>query len=89
MDAIHDLGGKQGFGAVVREVEEPVFHQRWEAAVFTMTRTAAAAGALHNTDHFPHAVERIDPVAYLSQGYYGRWLGAGENLLTPTAETPT
>ena len=82
MDAIHDLGGKQGFGAVVREDEEPVFHQRWEAAVFTMTRTASAAGALHNTDHFRHAVERIDPVAYLSQGYYGRWLGAVENLLT-------
>lgn len=82
MDAIHDLGGKQGFGSVVREDEEPVFHQRWEAAVFTMTRTASAAGALHNTDHFRHAVERIDPVAYLSQGYYGRWLGAVENLLT-------
>jgi nitrile hydratase beta subunit len=82
MDAIHDLGGKQGFGAVAREDDEPVFHQRWEAAVFTMTRTARAAGAVQNTDQFRHAVERIDPVAYLSHGYYGRWLGALENLLT-------
>jgi nitrile hydratase len=47
-----------------------------------MTRTARAVGAVQNTDQFRHAVERIDPVAYLSHGYYGRWLGALENLLT-------
>src|SRR4029450_1377276 len=28
-----------------------------------------------------HAIERIDPVAYLTHGYYGRWLGGIENLL--------
>jgi len=26
-------------------------------------------------------VERIDPVGYLTHGYYGRWLGGLENLL--------
>ncbi|MFV2089171.1 MAG: SH3-like domain-containing protein, partial [Pseudomonadales bacterium] len=89
MDAIHDLGGKQGYGAVVREDDEPVFHQRWEAAVFTMSRTAQAVGALNNTDQFRHAVERIDPVAYLSHGYYGRWLGALENLFTEAGTIET
>jgi nitrile hydratase len=82
MDGIHDLGGKQGYGAVLREVDEPVFHDRWEAAIFTMTRTARACGALQNTDQFRHAIERISPVAYLTHGYYGRWLGGLENLLT-------
>ena len=34
MDGIHDLGGKHGFGPLEREVDEPVFHERWEAVVF-------------------------------------------------------
>ena len=81
MDGIHDLGGKHGYGKVVVEDEEPVFHARWEAAVFTMSAAGAAAGAWNNTDRFRHAVERIDPVAYLTQTYYGRWLGGIESLL--------
>jgi len=80
MDGIHDLGGKQGFGPVVREVDEPVFHARWEAVVFTLTRAARSAGARQNTDQFRFAIERIDPIAYLTHGYYGRWLGGLENL---------
>jgi nitrile hydratase len=46
-----------------------------------MTRSARAAGATANTDQFRHAIERIDPVAYLTHGYYGRWLGGVETLL--------
>lgn len=78
MDGIHDLGGRQGFGPVLRETDEPVFHQRWEAAVFAM---AGASSAGRNVDQFRHAIERIDPVAYLTHGYYGRWLGGIETLL--------
>ncbi len=81
MDSIHDLGGKQGFGSVEREENEPVFHGRWEAKVFAIVGATREAGALMNTDQFRHAIERIDPVAYLSHGYYGRWLGGMENLL--------
>ncbi len=81
MDGIHDLGGRQGFGPVVGEADEPAFHQRWEARVFAMVGAAEAAGALRNTDQFRHAIERIDPVAYLTHGYYGRWLGGIETLL--------
>jgi len=89
MDSIHDLGGRQGFGAVEIEIDEPVFHSHWEAAVFTMTRTAQASGALQNTDQFRHAIERIDPIAYLSHGYYGRWLGGLENLFTEAGTITT
>ncbi|MEQ8859517.1 MAG: nitrile hydratase subunit beta [Pseudomonadales bacterium] len=81
MDGIHDLGGRHGFGAVQREADEPVFHERWEARVFAIVGAARAAGALRNTDQFRHAIERIDPVAYLTHGYYGRWLGGLETLL--------
>ena len=81
MDGIHDLGGKQGFGRIAYERDEPAFHERWEAAVYAMTKAATAAGAMQNVDQFRHAVERIDPVAYFDHTYYGRWLGGIENLL--------
>ena len=81
MDGIHDLGGKYGFGAIVCEDNEPVFHDRWEAKVFAMMRAAGGAGAFCNGDQFRHAIERIDPVAYLTHGYYGRWVGGLETLL--------
>jgi nitrile hydratase subunit beta len=89
MDGIHDLGGRQGFGPVVFDDHAQPFEQRWEAAVFAMTRAARACGALQNTDQFRHAVERIDPVAYLTHGYYGRWLGAVENLLVEAGVVTT
>jgi nitrile hydratase subunit beta len=81
MDGIHDLGGKQGFGAVCREPDEPAFHERWEARVFASMRAASAAGVVRSADQLRHAIERIDPVAYLTHGYYGRWLGGVETLL--------
>jgi len=81
VDGIHDLGGKEGFGPVVREPNEPVFHAAWEPKVFTIVRAAVDAGARSNIDQFRHAIERIDPVAYLTHTYYGRWLGGIENLL--------
>lgn len=81
MDGVHDLGGKPGHGEVDKSGAERTFHARWEAAVFTMVNSAAFAGAYKNTDQFRHAIERIDPRAYLTHGYYGRWLGGLENLL--------
>ena len=81
MDGIHDLGGKHGHGKVEFTPSAPVFHARWEAAVFAMVNAGARPGAWNNADRFRHPVERIDPVAYLSHGYYGRWLGGLETLL--------
>lgn len=81
MKGIHDLGGMHGFGPVEVETDEPAFHARWEAAVFAMMFAASRAGATGNSDRFRHAIERIDPVAYLAHGYYGRWLGGIETLL--------
>lgn len=80
MDGIHDLGGKQGFGSVIREADEPVFHERWEARVCGMA-LSGGGGSARNTDHFRHSIERIDPAAYLTHGYYGRWLGGLETRI--------
>ncbi len=89
MDGVHDLGGKHGFGKVEREENEPAFHERWEATVFAISRATAAAGAYNNADKFRHSIERIDPVAYLSHGYYGRWLGGMETLLVEAGNVTT
>lgn len=81
MDGIHDLGGRQGFGTLVPPADEAVFQQRWEARVFAIMRAALRTGVIRNADQFRHAIERIDPAAYLTHGYYGRWLGGLETLL--------
>lgn len=80
MNGIHDLGGCHGFGPVEVEQDEPAFHAHWEASVFAMMFAAGRAGATGNADRFRHAIERIDPAAYLEDGYYGRWLGGLETL---------
>jgi len=80
MQGIHDLGGRHGFGVLEVEKDEPAFHHRWEAAVFAMMFAAGRAGATGNSDRFRHAIERIDPAAYLEDSYYGRWLGGLETL---------
>ena len=81
MDGIHDMGGRQGFGPVVREQDEPAFHEPWEASVYAMAAVMERAGlGNHTVDRFRHAIERIDPAAYLTHTYYGRWLGGLETL---------
>jgi nitrile hydratase len=89
MDGIHDLGGKQGFGPINAQPYGKAFSEHWEAAVFSMLRAAQACGAVTNTDQFRYAVERIDPIAYLTHGYYGRWLGALENMLVEAGTITT
>ena len=82
MDGIHDLGGKQGHGKVDKgQPNAKNFAERWQAAVFTMSNVGPKCGAWTNTDTFRHGVERISPTAYLTHGYYGRWLGGIETLL--------
>lgn len=81
MEGIHDLGGVEGFGPVEPEENEPAFHERWEARVFAINRALGSTGARSNIDQFRHSIERIDPVAYLTHSYYGRWLGGVETML--------
>lgn len=79
MNGIHDMGGMHGFGPVVVEANEPVFHADWEKRVLGMTYLIVGFG-WSNIDAFRHSIERIDPVQYLSAGYYGRWLASLERL---------
>jgi nitrile hydratase subunit beta len=80
MNGVHDMGGMDGFGAVVREADEPVFHADWERRLFGLVILAMPAVDV-NIDEFRHAMERIPPGKYLASSYYERWLAAFEILL--------
>ena len=67
MNGVHDMGGMHGFGPVVREENEPVFHEAWEGRLYAMRR-------LLRTGPMRPAIERLDPAVYLSVSYYERWL---------------
>jgi nitrile hydratase len=73
VNGIHDMGGMHGFGPVRIEPNEPVFHGLWEARVFGMSLFAGLRLG-GNIDARRHGLERLDPVTYLKDGYYGRWL---------------
>lgn len=76
---MHDLGGRDGFGPVVAEADEPVFHEPWEARAYGLAIMGMASGA-YNTPMFRHAIERMDPVHYLTSSYYEHWLTAVTTL---------
>ena len=80
MNGVHDLGGMHGFGPVVREPNEPVFHSDWEKRAFAMTLTAMGRGVC-NVDEFRRAIERMPAASYLAATYYEKWLYAIESLL--------
>jgi nitrile hydratase beta subunit len=80
MNGGQDLGGMMGFGPVVAELNEPVFHADWERRVLAL-RTAAGALGQWNIDMARHANESLHPVDYLSSSYYETWLKGLEKLL--------
>jgi nitrile hydratase subunit beta len=79
MNGIHDMGGMTDFGPVRPEPNEPLFHADWEARVVGLVRNII--DRRYNWDEFRFAIERLDPVVYLSAGYYERWLTALERYL--------
>ena len=80
MSRINDVGGMEGFPAVVQELDEPPFHADWEAHVFAMNRALIGRG-IYNLDEFRDAVERMPPSQYLAASYYERWFHAINTLL--------
>jgi len=76
-----DLGGRPGFGPVVPEDENPVFHHPWEPRVLALTLAMGATGCW-NTDMARAARETLPD--YLDLSYYEIWLGGLEKLLVAT-----
>src|SRR5438270_9695600 len=80
VDGIHDLGGKQGFGPVEVEENEPVFHEPWERVARALTFATVAQVPNPSTSKFRHAIERMEPGHYLTSSYYEHWLTAAATL---------
>ena len=74
MNGIHDMGGMHGFGPVVPEPDEPIWHAPWEARMYALARTAGLPGLRQQ-------IERMPAADYLRATYYEKWLYA----LTETA----
>jgi nitrile hydratase subunit beta len=80
MNSAHDLGGQMGFGPVVPEKDEPIFHADWEKRVLAINVAAGAMGAW-TIDGIRHARESLPPAQYLSSSYYEIWLAALDKVL--------
>ena len=73
MNSIHDMGGMDGFGPVVREDDEPVFHYPWEGRVYALTRLVKPWLRGRKVPGFRFVLESIPPRDYLRMSYYERW----------------
>ena len=75
MNGIHDMGGMDNFGPVVREKHEPVFHAEWERIIFA--HAIALLGARYfKVDEIRRATESIPPPIYVRMSYYEGWVRA-------------
>lgn len=72
MNGVHDMGGMQGMGPIQPEKNEPVFHERWEARLYVLTR-AINAWRKWNADESRFGIEQIPPAEYLRSSYYEKW----------------
>ena len=85
MNAVHDLGGTPGWGALhPPRPDEPPFSEDWERRAFALALLSMRVSGT-NIDAFRYSLERLDRYAYLDDGYYGRWLNGAENLLLDSA----
>jgi len=71
MDGMHDLGGVQGFGPVIKSADSAAFHEAWEIKVNAISGALVGAG-VYNMDEYRHGIERMEPRHYLTASYYER-----------------
>jgi hypothetical protein len=80
MNGAHDCGGMMGFGPVVAEQDEPVFHAPWEARMFALMSAIGDVGGW-TLDEDRAACESMHPGHYINSSYYEHWLNGLEILL--------
>jgi len=80
MNGAQDLGGQHGFGPVVPEPDEPVFHDEWERHAMALTILMGPIGGW-NIDQSRAARESLPPAQYLSSSYYEIWIAGLEKLM--------
>ena len=76
---MHDMGGMQGFGAVVAPGSERVADHDWELRVFAISNLVGIHGLGSGSGRAIR--EEMPPADYLAAGYYERWLWSTERRL--------
>src|SRR5262245_22339830 len=84
MNGAQDMGGMMGFGPVLPETNEPVFHAPWERRAFALTLAMGPPGGW-NIDEGRAARESLNPAEYLAKSYYEIWLAGLEKLMAERA----
>src|ERR1043166_5219760 len=64
MNGVQDMGGMQGFGPILAEKNEPVFHATWEGRVLALNNVMAVWGKW-NIDRRRYVRELIPAAEYL------------------------
>jgi nitrile hydratase beta subunit len=80
MNGAADMGGMHGFGPVIPERNEPVFHADWEKKAFALNIAIGVAN-IWNLDTYRFVRESLPPPQYLSLSYYGLWAVALEQMM--------
>jgi nitrile hydratase beta subunit len=80
MNGAQDMGGMMGFGPVVPEKDEPIFHAEWEKRAFALTLAMGMPGGW-NIDQSRFARESLNPAQYLAKSYYEIWIAGLERLM--------
>jgi nitrile hydratase beta subunit len=80
VDGVHDLGGLDGFGQVLHEASEPMFHDAWERRTFRVVIGTLGFFSPNGGGKFRHSIERMEPAHYLSSSYFEHWLTAVSTL---------
>ncbi len=80
MNGPQDLGGAHGFGPVIAEPDEAIFHAPWERTAFALTLLMGATG-LWSLDRSRFMRESLPHPVYLTASYYEIWLAALERLV--------
>jgi nitrile hydratase subunit beta len=80
MNGVHDLGGMMGFGPVVPETNEPVFHAEWERRYYGL-RAAMGPYTAINIDESRFRREQTTPAQYLTQSYYENFVTVFTKLM--------
>jgi nitrile hydratase subunit beta len=70
MNGIHDMGGMHGFGPIVREENEPLWHASWEARMFALASALSAWGRWP-IDASRAQIESMSAEEYLRSAYLG------------------
>ena len=79
MDGLHDLGGRQGFGPVVRQGHTEPFHGEADIRIAAMWVRLVRQG-VYNMDEYRHAIERMEPRHYIAASHYERTFTAVASL---------